>query len=1062
MRCDAAMSFVLWLIAGLWLPMMGRSIPAASGFKAIENKGQWPQAVYFRSDLKAGGVFFQNREIIFQLSHPDDLQHENRDLDYPVRCHGLSLEYIGSNPNCIPKGRVNQGTIYNYFIGDNSKHWASSANAYSNVEYKDLYPGIQLNWEGNSGHLTYSLDLAPQADWRNFQFCYKGADSVRLKESGELIIYTSVRTITETKPKAWVLDKVDTWIAIDIKFQLRGDTIGFYIPQNVTGKAIRIDPTLIFSSYTGSVADNFGFTATYDLSGNLYAGGRVYSAGYPVFGPYQSSFQGMYDVGISKFNASGTQMIYSTYLGGTDVEQPHSLAVNSQDELFVLGTTKSTNFPVVQAIQGSLGGEYDIFISRFSASGNQLLASTYLGGSQEDGYNNFGLNFNYGDEYRGEIFIDSSDLVYIASNSASGNFPVTPGCFQGSFAGIQDGIVGSFSSDLLNARWISFIGGSNIDAVYGVKVNASGNVLVTGGTQSADFPIRSGAYQSNRGGGIDGFAGIISSDGSSLTQSSFIGTAGIDQSYFIQVDGDEQIHLYGQSTGNMPIQSSPFGTVYSNTNGKQFIICLDSLLSVRIFSTVFGAGRQGPDISPTAFLVDRCGSIYCSGWASTFQGVGNGSNVYLNASGLAVTSNALKATTDGTDFYLMVLKKLGTGLLYGTFLGGNQSREHVDGGTSRFSPQGIVYHAVCAGCGGNSDFPTTSGVVATQNNSTNCNLAAFKLDFEPQAKADFIWSTQSLCPPYQVQFTYQGLGADQYHWDFGMSPADTANGAGPSYGFPASGSYEVTLIAQEFTCMGTDTAVKTISLSPQKFANWNQEYNPCSPVLSATYSGQAADSLIWIPDSLPISRSNPIAEFTFPSPGQYTLQLIAWKSGCADTLLDTFSFASAPPADFSFKIDTCSRYAEFTSGVSDSFRLGWDFGDGTISNEKNPRHQFPTIEKFPVRMLVSTDSCSTTLEKWVDLAIPTEQFLFLPNIFTPNGDGIHDQFKIELKNSEIFELSIWDRWGNLLFETKNPEMLWTGEVKGKPVEEGVYFYVLKTRNCIGDLENRQGSVTVLR
>lgn len=1056
------MNFVLWLIGGFWSPMMGHSFPAAPGFKAIENKGQWPQAVYFRSDLKAGGVFFQDREIIFQLSHPDDLQHENRDLNHPVRCHGLALEYIGGNPNCIPKGRGNQGTNYNYYIGKDSKHWVSSANAFSHIEYKDLYPGIQLNWEENSGHLTYSLDLAPQADWRNFQFRYKGADSVRLNESGELLIYTSVRTITETRPKAWALDKVDTWIPIDIEFQLSGDTIGFYIPQNISGKAIRIDPTLIFSSYTGSVADNFGFTATYDLSGNLYAGGRVYSAGYPVFGPYQSSFQGMYDVGISKFNASGTQMIYSTYLGGTDVEQPHSLAVNSQNELFVLGTTKSTNFPVVQAIQGSLGGEYDLFICRFSASGNQLLASTYLGGSQEDGYNNFGLNFNYGDEYRGEIFIDSTNLVYIASNSASVNFPVTPGCFQGSFGGIQDGIIGSFTSDLFSARWISYLGGSNIDAVYGVKINSSGNILITGGTQSADFPIRSGAYQSNHGGGIDGFAGLISSDGSTLTQSTYIGTAGIDQSYFIQVDANEQIYLYGQSTGNMPIQSSPFGTVYSNTNGKQFILCLDSLLSGRIFSTVFGAGRQGPDISPTAFLVDRCGSIYCSGWASTFQGVGNGSNVYLNASGLAITSNALKATTDGTDFYLMVLKKMGTGLSYGTFLGGNQSREHVDGGTSRFSPQGIVYHAVCAGCGGNSDFPTTSGVVANQNNSTNCNLAAFKLDFEPQAQADFIWSTQSLCPPYQVQFTYQGLGADQYHWDFGMNPADTANGAGPSYSFPASGSYEVTLIAREFTCMGTDTAVKTISLSPQKFAAWSQEYNPCSPVLSATYSGQAADSLIWIPDLLPISRSNPIAEFTFPGPGQYTLQLIAWKSGCADTLLDTFSFASAPPADFSFKIDTCSRYAEFTSGVSDSFRLGWNFGDGTISNEKNPRHEFPTIGKFPVRMRVSTDSCSTTLEKWVDLAIPTEQFLFLPNIFTPNGDGIHDQFKIELKNSEIFELSIWDRWGNLLFETKNPEMLWTGEVKGKPVEEGVYFYVLKTRNCIGDLEDRQGSVTVLR
>lgn len=1038
-------------------------LPQTPGLKAIENKGQWSKSVRFRTDLKAGAVFFENRQIAFQLSHPDDLGHDSIRADKPIRCHGLLLEYLGANKDCLPAGGQIQSTTYNYFQGNNPKQWASDARAYSQVKFPNLYPGIELQWEEKDGHLSYSLEISPQADWKLFRYRYQGADSVRLTAGGEIKIFTSVRTITETKPRAWVRRAGREQLTpVEIEFTLKGDTIGFYIPKDFGSGTLIIDPTLIFSSYTGSVADNFGFTATYDLSGNLYAGGRVYSAGYPVFGAYQSSFQGMYDAGISKFNASGTQLIYSTYLGGSNIEQPHSLAVNSQDELFVLGTTESANFPIVQGIQSTIGGKYDIFISRFNSAGNQLLASTFLGGGQDDGYNNFGLNFNYGDEYRGEIFIDSLDIVYIASNSTSGNFPVTPGCFQSNLSGPQDGVIGSFNPDLLSARWISFVGGSNIDAVYGLKVNKRGEVYFTGGTQSTDFPTIAGALQANHSGGMDGFAAMISSNGSSLIHSTYIGTSGTDQSYFIQIDESQNIYLYGQNTGNMPVVSSPSGAVYSNTNGKQFITCLDSTLSTRIFSTVFGAGRLGPDISPTAFLVDRCGSIYCSGWACSFQGIGNASNVYLNTSGLAVTSNALKATTDGTDFYLMVLKKNASNLLYGTFLGGNQSKEHVDGGTCRFSPQGIVYHAVCAGCGGNSDFPTTTGVVSNTNNSTNCNLAAFKLDFEPEAQADFTWSTLSLCPPYQVQFNYVGLGADQYHWDFGMGPGDTAATINPSYNFPQSGSFDISLIAREFTCMGTDTTIKTIDLSPQRFASWTQDYNPCSPMVNLTYTGPAADSLRWIPDTGSVSTSNPTVNMAFPGPGNYGITLIAWSGGCADTLLDTFSFASAPPAAFSWIIDTCSRYVNFSSGVSDSFLLVWDFGDGSVSDDKNPRHEFPSIGKYKVRMLVSTDSCSTALEQEVDLAIPVEQFLSLPNVFTPNGDGFHDQLRIELKNTEIFELSVWDRWGNLVFTSSNAQNYWDGRINGKPAVESVYFYVIKTRNCVGETESRQGSVTILR
>ncbi|MCZ2356091.1 MAG: gliding motility-associated C-terminal domain-containing protein [Bacteroidia bacterium] len=1037
----------------------------SEGFRAIENKGQWAAHIRYRASLKAGAAFFENYGIAFQLAHPEDLSHENQlRRDAAVRCHGLRLEYISTSPNCEAKGVGADAVRYHYFTGNDPGHFATDAQAHAQIVYPDIWPGVHLLWEEWAGHMRYTYTCQRVSDAASIGFRYMGADSVRIDSDGSLRIFTSVRTLTETPPVAWIVPtgQENEKIPVKIGFCQEEEVIRFCLKGQYPEGKLVIDPTLIFSSYTGSVADNFGFTATYDNAGNLYAGGRVYAAGYPVFGAYQSSFQGMYDAAISKFNASGTQLIYSTYLGGSAGDQPHSLVVNSQDELLVLGTTESNNFPIVQATQPTPGGGYDLFISRFNAAGNQLLASTYLGGAGDDGYNALGLNYNYGDEYRGEIFVDSLDQIFVASNSASANFPVTAGCFQNALSGTQDGIVGSFSPDLFSVRWLTYLGGANQDAAYGVKVSASGKVLVTGGTLSPDFPVTSGAFRSTPGGSIDGFASVFSSDGQNLNHSTFIGTSGEEQSYFIQTDEDGGINLYGQSTGSMPIVGFGGGTLYFNTGGKQFIICLDSTLSTNLFSTVFGAGRQGPDISPTAFLVDRCGNIYCSGWGCQFPGTGNTSNQFLNTTGLPVTMGALKATTDGTDFYLMVLKKHATGLLYGTFLGGNISKEHVDGGTSRFSPQGIVYHAVCAGCGGNSDFPTTSGVVSNTNNSTNCNLAAFKVDFEPTSSADFIWQTSSLCPPYSVQFTYQGLGADQYSWDFGMGPGDTSNLQNPVQAFPADGTYDIRMIAREFTCMGSDTAVKTITLEQQPFASWAQEYTLCNPEVKFSYTGPTADSLRWEPESGTGGTGNPEQVISFPGAGQYVLTLIAWAGGCADTLQDTFRFASAPPAAFTWETDTCSREARFFSGVSDSLDVMWDFGDGEISDANNPVHQFPKIGQFPVRMYVRSDSCTTVLEKSVDLAIPMEQFRFLPNVFTPNGDGFHDFFRPELKKPERFEISIWDRWGNLIWSARNPELFWDGKVNGRPAESGVYFFVISSLNCIGVQETRQGSVTLLR
>ena len=161
---------------------------------------------------------------------------------------------------------------------------------------------------------------------------------------------------------------------------------------------------------------------------------------------------------------------------------------------------------------------------------------------------------------------------------------------------------------------------------------------------------------------------------------------------------------------------------YYTSNSNQFIAVFTNNLEKLLRSTVVGTGKGTPDISPTAFLVDVCNNIYISGWGSS---TGNGPLSTLN---MPITPNAFQNTTDGNDFYIMILNDNLDNLVYATYFGGSQSAEHVDGGTSRFSKEGVIYQSVWMG--GNNDFPIEPdpGAVSSTNNSNNCNNGVFKFD----------------------------------------------------------------------------------------------------------------------------------------------------------------------------------------------------------------------------------------------------------------------------------------------------------------------------------------------
>ena len=504
----------------------------------------------------------------------------------------------------------------------------------------------------------------------------------------------------------------------------------------------------------------------------------------------------------------------------------HSIIANSRNELVLLSTTSSPDFPISRnAYDNTFEGgnpfianniDYrngsDIAVTVLSADGSAIVGSTFIGGSENDGINNQQyLLHNYGDQFRGEVIVDNADNIFVASSTQSIDFPTSNNAYDNRLNGNQDACFFSLNRQCSNLGISSFLGGGNEDSGYGIKLNSFGEIYVAGGTRSDNFPTRNGANTTYNGGVSDGFLVRFSADGSTMLSGNLVGTNEYDQIYLLTTDIDDQVYIAGQSRGDMPVSN----TSYSNDNGSQFIQKYNTDLSNLERSTVFGSGRNTIDISLTALMVDTCQRVFLSGWGGVVNnrqfnpglGVENSST-----DDLAVSSDAYRSNTDGSDFYFLVLERDFESLIYATFFGrideeGTSQGDHVDGGTSRFSDKGVIYQAVCAACGGFDDFPTTPGAFSNINGTqSGCNLAAVKFDFELTeliAGADLELDTFG-CAPYDAQFINESFGANAYEWTFGDGGSSSLRN--PAHVYQDTGTYPVQMIAlTDNSCLEPDT-----------------------------------------------------------------------------------------------------------------------------------------------------------------------------------------------------------------------------------------------------------------
>ncbi|MDX1652160.1 MAG: gliding motility-associated C-terminal domain-containing protein [Brumimicrobium sp.] len=793
------------------------------------NKGQWDARILYKVSLGQGEFYIENDRFTYALNNLSEMNDHGHDHDeHPIdkiKTHTVHSVFENSSWEGQYVEEKASSFYRNYFLGSDSSKWVSEIHSVQYVRLIEFYEGIDLVIETDQGLIKYSFAAKPGADVSQIVINHQGADRV-VSDGREVELHTRFGPVRERNLNVWNQSESGAVIPVRALFKVEGNRVYFDLPDGYdTTQALIIDPEITFSTFTGATSDNWGFTAAPDNNANLFAGGIVFGSGYPITtGAYDASFnggQGMFsiDIALTKFNTTGTALLYSTFVGGIGNETPNSIVTNSLDELYVLGVSSSTNFPVTAgAFQTIFGGGpsttqnalqfngTDIVIFRLNAAGTNLLSSTYMGGNDIDGLNlSTPLKYNYGDQFRGEIITDENDEVFIVSSTRSANFPIVNG-FDATLGGTQDGVVAKFSANLNTLYWSTFIGGSQDDSGYALQTNSSGEIYVAGGTNSSDMPLSNGNATGLIGGQSDGYIIRLNGNSSNPINGTYVGTSQYDQNYFVQLDLDDNVYVFGQSRGNMSISPG----VYNNPNSGQFIRKYNTNLNSILWTTVVGGGNGVIEISPTAFLVSDCYEIYYAGWGGQTNQSSQATS--STSSGFPVTPDAFEPNTSGNNFYIAVLDENATNLNYATYMGGvNSSANHVDGGTSRFDKKGRIYHAVCGACGGNDNgFTTTPGVYSPVNQSSNCNLAAFKFDL------GIIESTISapepfVCIPDSVYFVNNSQNGNEYFWDFG--DGTTSTDFEPVHYYNQPGNYDVLLVVSDTAgCYEADSSYFSITI----------------------------------------------------------------------------------------------------------------------------------------------------------------------------------------------------------------------------------------------------------
>jgi PKD repeat protein len=570
------------------------------------NEGQAESDVKFLSLGNGYSLSLTSTEAIFTLNkssapvtredsfanHKSVEPQETRSLRTTVR-----MKLAGANPAPQIKGLEELPGKSNYLIGNDPQKWRTNLSNYAKVEYEGVYPGINLTYYGNQRELEYDFVVSPGADPDHIRLAFEEPDKVRIDDDGELVLRAAGEEIRQHRPLVYQEMSGHRQL-VSGRYVFKGEgQVGFEIAGYDASKPLVIDPVLVYSTYWG---EGYGLSRAIaiDPAGNVYVAGGNSGAGSYELG----------NVFITKVNAEGTAFVYSTHLGGSGGDSGHAIALDSSGDIYVAGRTTSTDFPTKNPVQAANAGSFDIFITKLDATGSALIYSTYLGGPQDDSaegiavdshgnayavgainkvFNTFKSPGGADDSkpvtpvptssplledsfmtklsgtgslvsstyFNGKaspvsVAIDPADNIYLAGSTEVADFP-TVNAIQPVFNGDVDGFVIKYNA-AGSVLYATYLGGNGNDSAAAIATDPAGNAYITGYTETPSgvtntFPTVN-AIQTLAHGHSDGFVTKLNATGSAFVYSTFLGGSASDLALAIAADVKGNAYITGQTS----------------------------------------------------------------------------------------------------------------------------------------------------------------------------------------------------------------------------------------------------------------------------------------------------------------------------------------------------------------------------------------------------------------------------------------------------------------------------------------------------------------------------------
>jgi hypothetical protein len=649
----------------------------------VENRGQTDNRVRYHAQGSRHGFFLTPRELRLAFQTGSDRR----------RGVALALRFLGGNPQVVLKGEQRLPGKVNYLRSNDPARWRTGLRGYGRIVYRELWPGVDLALRGRAGELKYEFRVRPGARPADIRLAWRGADGLAHDGAGGLLIETAQGVLRDSPPVAYQVIG-GTRVPVDTRYVLnRGAEVersyGFAVGRGYRpDHELIIDPGLAYSTFLGGGAHEEGADIAVDGSGNAYVTGFTQSPDFPTTpGAFDrtGAAGNNLDAFVTKLNATGSALVYSTFLGGSNFEWGRGLAIDAAGNAYLAGQTKSSNFPTTGgAFDRTFNvddcprcgiDQYDAFVAKLNPSGSRLVFSTFLGGTDFD------------DAFA--VAVDGAGNAHVTGQTGSTTFPTTGGAFDRSRNGSFDAFVTKLNATGSALVYSTLLGGADNELPAGMALDSAGNAIVGGGTRSANFPTTPGAFDSTHNGGafdelFDAFVTKLNATGSALVYSTFLGGSKSDFTAGFAVDAARNAYVVGSTLSpDFPTTPGAFDSVFAGSEG--FVARLNAAGSSLVYSTFLGqaaASAVAPDADGNAWLAGSTSSPSATTTADASDRQFNGGP---------------------SDAYVAKLNAAGSALLFATFLGGSESE---GAGDVALDSAGNVY---VTGQTISADFPTTPG-----------------------------------------------------------------------------------------------------------------------------------------------------------------------------------------------------------------------------------------------------------------------------------------------------------------------------------------------------------------